>query len=139
MRSAVSVGYATQAESASAADFTPRSGTALFAPRERAVMVRVPIVDDAFAEEAEEFALALSNPVNSSLFNQRGIATIGANDGTTTASPFVTVGHVVVDESDAYAEFVIRLSAPSAQASSLYYSTSSGSATPLIMTRRPAT
>ena len=125
---AVNVSYATVAGTADAADYTGVSGTASFAPGQTVVRVRVPITDDGFAEGEERFDLLLSNPVNGNLPDTRGTATIGSNDQSTVIKPVINAADVVVGEGEGYAEFVVRLSAPSLDTVSVTYYTSSGTA-----------
>lgn len=63
----VTVDYTTLPGTASAADFTPRSGTATFAPGERRVAITIPVTDDTLIEPAETFSLRLSNSSGSTL------------------------------------------------------------------------
>jgi hypothetical protein len=119
----VNVDYATAAGSAGASDFTATSGTARFMPGETAVTVRVPIIDDALAEGDEQFDLVLSGPVNATLPDPRGTARIGRNDQPTVVSPSITSADVTVGEADVFAEFEVRLSAPSAETVTVYYYT----------------
>jgi hypothetical protein len=71
--SAVSVDYATAAGSAGGSDFATLSGTVIFGAGEMIKTVRVAIADDALAEDAEQFDLVLSNPVNANLSVPRGV------------------------------------------------------------------
>jgi Tol biopolymer transport system component len=57
----VTVDYSTLPGTATAADFTPRSGTATFAPGETRVAVQVPVTNDTEIEPAETFRFRLSN------------------------------------------------------------------------------
>ena len=73
----VTVNYATVAGTASAgSDFTSVSGTITFAPGQTSAQVVVPIVEPADGEPQEQFTLALSSPVNATLANNSGTATI---------------------------------------------------------------
>ena len=124
----VSVDYATAAGSAGGSDFAATSGTAQFAPGETAVTVRVPVIDDALAENDEQFELVLSNVLNATLPDTRGTATIGRNDQAVVASPMISAADLTVGEGAVFAQFVVRLSAPSAQTVSVGYYTSGGTA-----------
>ena len=73
----------------------------------------VPIINDAVAEGDEQFDLVLSAPVGATLPDPRGTAVIAASDQTAVATPVISADNVMVGESDGYAEFVVRLSAPS--------------------------
>lgn len=57
----VTVDYTTVPGTATAADFTPRTGTATFAPGETRVAITVPVTNDTLIEPAETFSLRLSN------------------------------------------------------------------------------
>ena len=57
----LSIDYATLPGSATAADFTARSGTATFQPGQTTVVVDVPITDDTAIEPMETMTLRLSN------------------------------------------------------------------------------
>jgi outer membrane protein assembly factor BamB len=79
---AVTVGYATQDETALAgADYVPRSGTITFRPGERTQTVRVDLVPDAQSEADETFVLRLSDPVGATLSTTRVRGTILNDDG----------------------------------------------------------
>ncbi len=124
----VTANYATAAGTASTADFTPASGTLAFAPGETVKTVSVPITDDALAEGIETFDLVLSAAVGATLPDPRGTALIGANDQPTAAVPVVSVADVVAGESDGYAQFVVRLSAPSASQVTVSYNDANATA-----------
>src|ERR1700730_9029351 len=124
----VSVNYATQAGTADAADFAATSGILSFAPGETAKTVSVTIADDTAAEANEKLNLVLSSPSGASLPDPVGTATIWASDQPTVSTPVISVADVVVGEGDGFAEFVVRLNAPSAASVSVNYFTSNGSA-----------
>src|ERR1700730_11748607 len=124
----VSVNYATQAGTADAADFAAIAGILSFAPGETAKTVSVTIADDSVAEGNEQFDLVLSSPSGASLPDPVGTATIWASDQPTVSTPVISVADVVVGEGDGFAEFVVRLNAPSAASVSVNYFTSNGSA-----------
>src|SRR6516162_8800358 len=124
----VTVNYATAAGTAGTADYTPVSGTLAFAPGETVKTVSVPIANDTLAEGDERFDLVLSSPVGATLPDPRGTATIAANDQTAVATPVISVGNLLVGESDGFAEFTVRLSAPSTNIVSVSYSDANGTA-----------
>ena len=126
--SAVSVTYATAADSADSGDFSAVSGVAAFAPGEMLKTVRIAITNDTLAEGAERFNLLLSNPVGAMLPDTSGSASIGASDQMTVTTPVISAENVVAAENTGYAEFVVRLSAPSTQTVSVQYYTYGGSA-----------
>ncbi|HEX2195562.1 MAG TPA: Calx-beta domain-containing protein [Actinomycetota bacterium] len=57
----VSVSYTTVPGTATAADFTPQSGTAVFQPGQRRVAITVPVTNDTQIEPAETFSLRLTD------------------------------------------------------------------------------
>jgi hypothetical protein len=124
----VSVNYATQAGTAGPADFAATSGTLSFAPGETAKTVSVTIADDTTAEPSEKFSLVLSSPSGATLPDAVGTATIWASDQPTVSTPVISVDNIVVGEQDGFADFVVRLSAPSAASVSVSYSNSNGTA-----------
>jgi hypothetical protein len=66
--------------------------------------------------------------VNATLPDPRGTALIGRNDQPTVSTPMISTADVVVGEREPYAEFVVRLSAPSSNVVSVNYSTTNGTA-----------
>src|SRR6185369_3954354 len=90
--------------------------------------ITVPITNDALAEGDERFNLVLSNVVGATAPDLIGTATIGASDQPTVGTPIVSVDDIVVGEGDTFATFTIRLSAPSANQTSVRYFTSTGTA-----------
>ena len=111
----VSFNYATAALSAADDDFLGRSGVMRLTPGQTSMTFVVPIVDDATAENDELFTFTLSNLVNASAGQTLATARIVANDATNVSTPVISVEHVLADEYRGYVEFVVRLSAPSAQ------------------------
>ena len=124
----VTADYTTANDTATEADYTPVSGSVSFVPGEMVQIVHVPVTDDALAESIERFDLVLSNVSGASLPDDRGTATIGESDQPTTALPMIEVADVVVDEGAGFAEFVVRLSAPSSDVVTVQYGTESGTA-----------
>ena len=117
----VTASYTTAAGTAGAADFRPTNGVVAFAPGETAKTIFVPIINDTVAEGDEKFDLVLSAPVGATLPDPRGMAVIVGNDQTAVALPVISVANAVVGESDGYAEFVVRLNAPSASVVTVSY------------------
>ena len=128
---AVSVNVATSDGSATAGiDYQALAAQPVaFAPGEMVRTVVVNLIDDATTEPGEYFSLMLSNPVGATLPDSQAIAYIGSSDASSVIAPTISVADVVVNEAQGYAEFVINLSAPSAQTVSLGYFASAGSAT----------
>ena len=118
----ISVPYATVAGTATAgSDFVAQSGTVVFSPGMTVQTITVPILDDALAEPDEFFDLQLTAPANAALAQTRASTRLLASDLTNVSTPVINALPVVVDESAGYAEFVFRLSAPSAQQVSVRY------------------
>ena len=122
------VKYVTAQGTADSGDFMPVSGIASFAPRQTVATVRVPIINDAVVEVSEQFDLVLTSPSNATLPDPRGTATIGSNDRSRVTTPVINIENVVVGEGAGFAEFVVRLSAPSNSTVSVSYYTYTGSA-----------
>src|SRR5574344_2396215 len=127
-----SVAYSTTDGTAAAGtDFTAASGSVTFAAGQTSQRVTVNIVDDRTREGNEYFHLNLGAITGSSevlIADGVGTAFIGANDQTPTAAPIVSASDIIVSESDGYAEFTVRLSAPASSPITVQYATASGSA-----------
>ena len=80
-----SVQYTTVAGTASTADFTPRSGTLVFADGQSEATITVPIIDDNVEESLESFRVQISNPTNGATIGSDsfGTVTIVDNDNAT--------------------------------------------------------
>lgn len=82
-----SVDYATGGGTAGAgSDYIPASGTLSFGPSAATRTLLVPVLGDLLDEDDETFLLTLSNPVNASLGDAQGQATIQDNDPLPTLS-----------------------------------------------------
>ncbi|NBC50023.1 MAG: DUF4214 domain-containing protein [Gammaproteobacteria bacterium] len=124
----VQVSYDTISGSADDADFSGSSGTLTFLPGDRVKTLRLPITDDLLPEDTELFEVALSEPVNAYLLEDRANVTIGASDQVPVPQPVFDVESIDVDEKAGVAEFMVQLSAPSLETVWLRYSTEQGSA-----------
>ena len=125
----VSMNYATVNGTALAgSDYVAKSGSLSFAPGETAKTVTVTLTNDALAELAESFSLQISALAGATTLDALGTAVIAANDAPAAALPFITVDNVVAGEQDTYANFVVRLSAPSASTVTVGYNQSNGTA-----------
>ncbi len=122
----VSVNYTTVAGTALAnVDFVSKTGTAIFTTNETEEVVNVSLLDDAVAEDAENFTLKLTTPSGASITDDTGVATITDAD----AAPLVSISGTTVDEGDSGttdARFVVALSAPSGRTVSVTAATSDG-------------
>jgi len=121
----VKVDVATASGSAtSGSDFTALAPQTLtFLAGQTAKTVTVALTNDTTAELAEYFDLKLSNAVGGTLSTEPGRATIGANDAPAVTAPLISVSDPTADESQGSIDFVVSLSAPSAQNVSVTYAT----------------
>ncbi|ORE95490.1 chitinase, cellulase [Stappia sp. 22II-S9-Z10] len=74
------VDFAAAAASADEADYTPVSGTLVFAPGETTATITVPIVNDTEAEPDEAFTVTLSAPDGLTIADGTGTVTIAESD-----------------------------------------------------------
>lgn len=122
----VSMKFATANGSATAPDdYGSRSGTLTFAPGEDTKTITVPIVDDAIAEDDENFFVDLSDPLGASIADGRGIGTIVDNDAR------ISINDVTVTEGNAGtkpATFKVTLSHSSSKTITVHYTTANGTA-----------
>ena len=73
----ISVNYTTAPINATAnVDYTSKTGTITIAPNTSTATITIPILNDNLNEANETFAINLSNPVNATLTNNKGIVTI---------------------------------------------------------------
>ena len=126
----VSLNYATQDGTALAgSDYVAASGTLTFAPGETAKTVKVGLINDTLQEGAEAFSLALSGLIGATVLNPVGTAVIGANDEPVVTRASISIDDVVVGEQDGFADFVVRLDAPTSAPLTVNYSTVNSTAT----------
>ena len=126
----VSLNYATQDGTALAgSDYVAASGTLTFAPGETAKTVKVGLINDTLQEGAEAFSLALSGLIGATVLNPVGTAVIGANDEPVVTRASISIDDVVVGEQDGFADFVVRLDAPTSAPLTVDYSTVNSTAT----------
>ena len=91
----VQVNYATSDLSAkSGVDYTAASGTLTFAPGETSKVVAVAINGDNLAEVNEDFQFTLTTPVNATIADAQGVATILEDDATCPNPTFGAVTNV---------------------------------------------
>jgi ribosomal protein L35AE/L33A len=124
----VTVAYATAAGTATVGtDYVTTSGTAVFAPGTTTVNVSVPVVGDTSVEPNETFFLNLSNPVNATISDAQGVATIVNDD-----APQLSIGNATATEGNTgsvNATFTVTLSQASTQTVTVNYATANGTAT----------
>jgi Ca2+-binding RTX toxin-like protein len=102
--------------------------TLVFTPGETSKTVLVPLRNDAAAEGIEFFDLQLSGAVNASIGDVRGHMAIAPSDAANVATPTVSAAAISAPEAGTALEFVVSLSAPSAQQVSVSYNNSNGTA-----------
>ena len=104
------------------------SGTVKFASGETAKTVKVQLINDTLPEGAEAFSLKLSNLVGATALNPVGTAVIAANDETMVSKAAISIDDVTAGEQDDFADFVIRLDAPTTAPVTVNYSTAPSTA-----------
>lgn len=131
---AVSVNYATvgsgSQSAASGVDYTPASGTLVFAPGEVAKTIQVSVIGETVIESDETFAVELTGAVGVPIADGSGLGTILDDD--TPLVPKVSVTDVAVLEGNSgsrQANFEVRLSAATTLAVSVPYATRNDTAT----------
>ena len=123
---AVTVAYATSDGTAVAgSDYTTTGGTLTFAPGETSKTVMVPVTANDVDEPDEIFSVTLSASTNATVVDGEGTGTITDDEGAPTLS---IDDATVIEASGAVAEFTVTLSAVSAQAVTVAYATSDGTA-----------
>ena len=122
----ITVAYQTSNVSAVAGtDYITQTGTITFNPGEVSKTVGVIVNGDTLVENNETFKVNLSTPVNATIADGEGIATINNDD-----VPTLTVNNLTVVEGvDNNAIMTFTLSTPSNQGVSVNYSTTAGTAT----------
>ncbi|MBD2268610.1 M10 family metallopeptidase C-terminal domain-containing protein [Anabaena sp. FACHB-1391] len=122
----ITVAYQTGNVSAVAGtDYITQTGTITFNPGEVSKTVGVIVNGDTLVENNETFKVNLSTPVNATIADGEGIATINNDD-----VPSLTVNNLTVVEGvDNNAIMTFTLSTPSNQGVSVNYSTTAGTAT----------
>lgn len=124
----VSVSYSTSADTATGADFVPKSGTLTFAPGQVTKTVTVAVKGDDIDEPDERLDFALTAPAGASIADGQATGTIMDNDST----PEISVEDAVVTEGTGGSTnmvFKVSLSNPSSAYVVVDYTTSDGSAT----------
>jgi hypothetical protein len=130
---AASVNYATGGGTATpGSDYTPTSGTLLFAEGEATKTFTVSLIDDNIYEGAvrETIGLTLSAPSGDVTLGAQSTATLTIQDskGLPTIAP-VSLSVPEGDSGTTNAQFVVRLTHPSVETISVNYATTEGTAT----------
>ncbi|MCB1967984.1 MAG: hypothetical protein KDI64_18635, partial [Candidatus Accumulibacter sp.] len=126
----VTLDYAVRAATATAGtDFTPFSGqTVGFAPGEMTKTIAVGILNDGAVEAAEVFDIDVVSVVGATVGDGRGHIVIDRNDQASVPAPVLDLRDVVTLEGQGYVDFLLTLSAPSANVVTVSYNTATGSA-----------
>jgi hypothetical protein len=106
------------------ADYQSASGTVTFQPGETSQVVTVPVLGDTAVESDETFNVNLWHPVNTTIADGQGVATI-TNDDAPGAGPAVSISDVSITEGNTgstHAVFTVSLSTHSAQPVAVNYS-----------------
>jgi chitinase len=126
--SAVSVGYATQAGTAtSGSDFTATTGTLSFAAGETSKTIVVTVQGDTAVEADETFNLLLSNPAGATIADGTGLGTILNDD----VAPTLAISDAQLAEGQAGSAqmlFTVTLSRAAGSPVSVSYATQAGTA-----------
>jgi hypothetical protein len=110
-----------------APDFATYKGTLVFIPGQTTQTLLVPVVDNNTAEATELFWLDLHTPVNGVVTQRYTPGHIYDNDASA-ATPAVSVGDVVINESTQVAMFTVSLSGPSTEPVTVDYTTADDTA-----------
>jgi Ca2+-binding RTX toxin-like protein len=125
----VSMNYTTQDGGALAgSDYVATSGSLSFAPGETAKTVKVTLLNDTAPESSEAFNLVLSALSGATTLDPVGTAIIAENDAAQVSTSNISVDDIVVGESQAYADFLVRLDQPNTAAVKVFYDTYQGTA-----------
>lgn len=85
---AITVDFHTVAGTATAADFTSRSGSVTFAAGEQSKTISIPVTADDLGEANEHFTVVLTNAAGATITRATGTATIVDDDGSTATREF---------------------------------------------------
>ncbi len=126
----VTVDYSTVPGTASAGvDYTAATGTVTFAAGEVTKTISIAVTGDTDIEEAETFAVLLSNPVGATIADNTATGTITNDDSNL---PTLTINDPTVAEGDSgFVDLIytVTLSATSATPVTVDFSTAAGTAT----------
>jgi hypothetical protein len=120
----VTVKYATQNSSATAADYVSKSGTLTFSPGTREMYIDVAINGDVLDEWNEAFRMILSKPVNAVLANSVGFCPIVDDD----PLPYLVAADTSANENSQAVQVRVSLSAVSGKVVKVGFDTKDGSA-----------
>ncbi len=103
--------------------------TLTFTPGQMVKTVPVAILNDGVAEGWDYFNVNLGSPSNANLQTTQARVFIAPSDAAQVINPVISVADVTAGEADGFVDFAITLSGPAAQAVSVRYTTSNGTAT----------
>lgn len=120
----VRVDYGTVDGSArSGSDYTATQGSLTFAAGEVVKTVTVALANDDMAEGLEQFHFRLSNASGAEIGRQRASILVLDEDDAPGSTPTLAIKDAWVGEGDGFARFIVTLSAASASAVTVSYST----------------
>ena len=123
----VSVDYITVDDSATQGqDYTATTGTLTFNPGNTSLNINVPLLQDNFLENTEQFSINLSSPINATL---KSINTAFVQIMDVVPLPTMSITNTQATETDAFVSFTVSLSAASTDVISVGYSTLPDTAT----------
>ena len=123
----ITVAYQTETGTASATDFTAKTGTLSFSPGSTSRTITIASLNDALSEATENFSVKLLTPNNGFILDDTGTGSILDND----PLPTLSVANVSAEEGaegNKPFTFVATLSAPSGQVVSFDYATADDTA-----------
>jgi hypothetical protein len=106
-------------------DYVPLTGTIVFAPGQATKTVSVQIIGDLAYELDEDYLFFISNPVNATIADDRGVGTI-LNDDSNVGFGIEDTSITEGDDGQINMAFTVRLTAPSFQQVSYNYSVIAG-------------
>lgn len=125
----VTVNYSSAGNTATpGVDFSDTSGTATITPGLLSTTISIPVNSDTTFEAAETFFVNLTSPVNATISDNQGTATINNDDG----QPSISINNASVAEGNSGTRsvgFTVTLSNPSFQTITVNYATANVSAT----------
>jgi len=128
-KSAITMKYATEEDTAGAADFRTSTGTLSLTPGQTEAQISVAVFGDAISEYEERFSVRLFEPNGVTIYGDRAWATI-TDDDAGVVEPLLTIEDVEVHETNGWtdAAFTLRLSKASSKTVKVSYATADESA-----------
>ncbi len=124
----ITLNYATADGTATAPDYTAKSGVVTFLPGVTVQTISISTTNDILNELTESLLVNLTNPVNGFISDAQGLASIEDDD----EAPTMSIGDVILHEGLSGTTsfvFTVSLSAVSGRSVSVNYATANGTAT----------